>query len=347
LIDSEQKRTMLPFAMNDRWLGDGFGLVLGCLLFVAPPRCEAQNLVPNPSFEEADTCREILGFFTPEDGPLHWFSGGGTPDYYQSCLPYGAANGVPQSYFAFQFPQEGEAHIGVVTFQMPEVREYAMVQLLSPLVPGQTYYASFYANAAWNGSLQNPALYIASSHVGMLFTMQPNLWTVNDPWPVSGGFAHVYHPWIISDTVGWTLVSGSFVADSAYQYLMIGNHFGNAITDSLHFATFPWSPKAYTLIDNVCVSTNPLGCSLAIGLQEHGTDGIVLFPNPAVDALSLRGQAVDAIASVHDALGRVVWQGRITGETWWLDVRSWGRGSYVLRMVQDEGHRTFKFVLIE
>ncbi|MBK7100692.1 MAG: hypothetical protein IPH63_02655 [Flavobacteriales bacterium] len=41
-------------------------------------------------------------------------------------------------------------------------------------------------------------------------------------------YARVYFPQILADTVDWTLVSGSFVADSAYRYVMVGNHFSNA-----------------------------------------------------------------------------------------------------------------------
>lgn len=222
-----------------------------------------------------------------------------------------------------------------------------MVQLITPLEQGLTYYVSFYANAAWNGFLQNAAVNLASSHVGVLFTTQPRPWTVGDPWTTAGNFAHVYHPWIIADTVGWTLVSGSFVADSAYQYLMIGNHFDNTITDTLYFATFPWLPIAYTLVDNVCVSTNPMGCPLASSVVEQGAEAIVLFPNPAGHELILRGKVMDASASIHDALGRTVWQGSITGDSWRLDVRAWARGHYVLRVGVQEEHRTYKFVLTE
>ena len=339
---------MNPKAMNGKWYVAVQALLMCCLLFVVPPRCEAQgNLVPNHSFEEYDTCGVILGFYGPTDGPLHWFSASGSPDYYQGCVPNGSHNGVPQSYAAFQYPQDGASYIGMVTWQSVGLREYVMAQLTEPLVPSQTYYASFHANAAWNGSIANPSLYAASSHVGMLFTVLPRPWSIGDSYPLSGNFAHMYHPWVIADTVGWTLVSGSFVADSAYQYVMIGNHFSNAITDTVHFATYTWQPQAYTLIDNVCVSTDPLGCPLATGVLENAMKEVALFPNPATHELTVRGRAMDAAASVHDALGRVVWQGRITGETWRLDLSSWARGSYVLHMEQRNGHRTFKFVLIE
>ncbi|MCB9169943.1 MAG: T9SS type A sorting domain-containing protein [Flavobacteriales bacterium] len=287
--------------------------------------------------------------YTENTGPLGWFSAGGTGDYFMSCLPYGAFNGVPLSSLAFQDPQDGECYVGVITYQQSQgVREYFMIQLLDPLVPEQTYYASFYANAAWNGNETYPQAYLASSHVGMLFTVQPRPWVNGDPWPTGGNVAQVYHPWLITDTVGWTLVSGSFVADSAYQYVMIGNHFDNANTDTLHFATFAWTPTAYTLIDNVCVSTDPDGCQLAQGISGGlGLDGVILFPDPANAEIAMSKIPEGTKLTIHDALGRVVWREGNVGSSWRKDVGSWARGAYVLHLEQQKRSRTFKFVLIE
>ena len=341
---------MLPYAMNNRWCRWALMLGAHCLLLVVALRCEAQgNLVSNGSFEEHDTCLAVLGFYTETDGPLGWFSASGSPDYYQGCLPNGSANGIPQSYYTFQYPQEGEYFVGLVSYQQQYgLREYIMAQLLQPLVTGQTYYVSFYASAGWNGSLANPELYIAASNIGALFTMQPRPWSNGDAWPVPGNFAHVYHPWVIADTVNWVLVSGSFVADSAYQYVMLGNHFNNALTDSVHFAQYAWLPSAYTLLDNVCVSTDPLGCPLALaGPQETQFALPRLYPNPAQCEVGLSGVGFDAEVWVVDVLGRRVWQGRSGSEMLRLDVRDWPRGSYVLRLQAKGGSHSFKFVLIE
>lgn len=348
LIDNEQQRTMLPYVMNDRWPGAALTIALGCLLFITPPRCEAQNLVPNHSFEEFTDCLEVNTAYTVETGPLGWFSAGGTGDYYLRCLPYGAFNGVPLSSWAFQYPQDGECYVGVATYHQSQgQREYFMVELIEPLVPGLTYYASFYASATWGGTELNPQLWLASSHVGMLFTMQPRPWQSGQPLPVPGNFAHMYHPWIIADTVGWTLVSGSFVADSAYQYLMLGNHFNNASTDTLHFASYPWNPAAHTLIDNVCVSLDPSGCPLALGAPEPDLDAVVLFPNPASAEIALIGVPLGSSISIHDALGRLMWREVNLDGSWRMNVLAWARGPYVLRLEQQGRFRSFKFVLIE
>jgi hypothetical protein len=322
-----------------------FQVELLLVVVVTSLSVSAQNLVPNHSFEVPDSCPGTHTFLTPGEGPLHWFSGGGTIDYYQSCIPAPNDASVPQGAFAYQYPQDGENFIGLVTYEVNSggIREYAMVQLSSPLVQGQTYYVSFYANAAWNGTdSAYPQNYLASSHIGALFTMQPRPWTGGDPWPLATGSAHIWHPWIIADTIGWTLVSGSFVADSAYQYMMVGNHFDNNSSDTLYFIPPLVSlPKAYTLVDNVCVSQQPEGCPLATGAVEQIVSDLLLFPNPTVDVLAVSGLEKEAEALIHDACGRQIWNGLITKETWRLDVGDWARGSYVLR-IED---RSFKFVL--
>jgi len=328
------------------------GFLLGCLGFVATLRSEAQaNLIPNHSFEVPDSCPGTHSFLTPGEGPLYWFSGGGTPDYYQSCVPPPNDASVPQGALAFQFPQDGENFIGLVTYEanIGGYREYAMVQLTTPMVQGQTYTVSFFANAAWNGTnAMYPQNYVASSHIGALFTMQPRQWIGGDPWTLATGSAHIFHPWVIADTVSWTLVSGSFVADSAYQYLMVGNHFDNSITDTVHFLPPQiWLPVAYTLVDNVCVSVGIEGCPVANGVGSHADSEVLLFPNPAVSELVVNGLRLDGYATIQDVTGRLIWNGRISQGAWRLDVGAWARGHYVLSMADEEMSRSFKFVLIE
>ncbi len=326
--------------------------MLGCLLSVVLLPCFSQNLVPNPSFEESDTCQLGLGFRFPEQGPHHWFSSFGTPDHLQSCLPYGAANGLPLNLFTFQEPLEGASCVGIFSYYQNgtnEQREWVMVELLEPLLQGETYYGSFYANAGFGGNAQYPQIWLSSSHMGMLFTMQPRQWDFPDPLPAYPNMAHIVRPEVLLDTVAWTLVSGSFVADSAYRYVMIGNFFSNALTDTLHFAPpgepWTWYPRSYTLVDRVCVSARIEVCDMANGVAQEVTVGVVLFPNPAIGEVWLRNTA-GGVAVIYDVIGRVVWEGRVTEDTWSLDVSSWAKGSYTLRLQGLGEHRSFKFVLV-
>ena len=318
---------------------------------VAPIGLDAQNLVPNPGFEETDTCMaDEFGVL----GPHHWYRTNGTPDHLQSCLPYGDFQSLPMNHFTYQEPYEGASCAGMYTYHQngpTQYREWIMAPLLEPLVVGQTYYCRFRANAAFGGNAENPEFWLANDKVGMRFsTMAIPPWNVGDPYPVPPNHAHILYPQILADTVGWTLVSGSFVADSAYQYVMIGQFFTNALTDTLHFAdpnsVFLWYPRGYTLVDAVCVSASPEGCDLGQGVGEGLAIGSVLFPNPAQEQLIL-GQRAGAEAQVLDAVGRVLWQDRITSDRWVMDVGSWARGTYMLRMEFGGRMETLQFVLTE
>jgi hypothetical protein len=348
LTDNEQERTMTPNTMNDRWPATGLGLALGCLLFVAPLRCEAQNLIPNPSFEEADTCLILNTYYYPDTGPLHWFTGGGTTDHFQSCLPYGSFNGVPLNIATFQYPYEGEAYGGVVTYnEQFGVREYWMVQLLSTLEIGQTYHASFYANVAFRNDGQSNQAWVASSGVGMLFTMESRQHEPGDPLPEPVNHAHIQHVGILADTAEWTLVSGSFVADSAYRYVMLGNHFDNANTDTLHLEYRTIQGRGYTVIDNVCVSPDPTGCPLATSTPDLTMASVQVFPNPADDQLVILGKGQMEQLSVFDGVGREVWAGAVPSDHFVLDVGTWARGTYVLRLHGIHGSQSFRVVLVD
>lgn len=231
-----------------------------------------------------------------------------------------------------------------------EQREWIMVPLVEPMVVGQAYYCSFWANAAFGGNDQYPTVWLANNKVGMLFTTHDKRWNAGDPYPEALNRAHVIYLQVLADTLDWTLVSGSFVADSAYQYLMIGNFFSNALTDTLHLGPqgdpWYWFPRGYTLIDAVCVSPSPVGCDLGQGVGDLTVEGPALFPNPAKDHVVVAGRS-GAPLQVMDAVGRSVWQGRVEGDPWVLQVGAWARGAYVLRMEQAGRVEVYKFVLAE
>jgi len=227
----KSERTMLLLTTNGEWHRLAAMLALCCVLLVVPPRCEAQvNLVPNPSFEEIDSCPQwpVLANFSPDARPTYWYSCNDTPEYFTACVD--TLTGVPSNFFTYQSAFAGNAYIGMYTYTtLAEFREMVGVQLISPLVVGQTYYASFYANAAFGGERHWPMR--ATDNIGLLFTMAPNEWVYPmDSYPLLRNYAHVHSTQVISDTLGWTLVSGSFVADSAYGYMIIGNHYGDALT---------------------------------------------------------------------------------------------------------------------
>ena len=145
-----------------------------CIAWAAalPSTTYCQNLVPNPGFEETDTCFFGIGYLPPGAGPNYWYRAYITFDHLQSCLPYGSVNGLPMNFFTFQEPFEGNACIGLFTYfqnGVQEQREWVMVPLVEPMVVGQTYYCSFRANAAFGGNAQYPTDLVGQQQRGHAF----------------------------------------------------------------------------------------------------------------------------------------------------------------------------------
>ncbi len=177
---------MLLGTTNSKWWG-GQGCLFYCLLFNAPLKNVAQNLVPNPSFEGVDSCH---------NGPPTWASnqilsqGFGRSGLAALSTLHLASDpdtlaGVPQNPFGTQLPHHGSAYVGGMSYGNfeSEFREHIGVELTSPLEIGEVYYLSFWVSAA-EGRSSPPdtpgwaqPVFWASNNVGLLFTMQPNIWT--------------------------------------------------------------------------------------------------------------------------------------------------------------------------
>lgn len=339
---------MRDLATNRNWLHPR--LALCYLSLVVVMRCEAQNLVPNPSFELlTDTCPCNIGFQGTAK-PLYWEKWNQSPEYFHACVESTCMADtlidVPQNGFGFQYAQDGDAYVGMGAYDgNGDFREYVGCQLLAPLQVGVTYNVSLYANVAVDGNYWLYNSTIACNNLGMLFTMQPNIWTDVDQPPFAlRNYAHLHSTAIISDSANWTLVSGTFQADSAYQYLVIGNFFSDALTDTSHIGSGLFY-VSYYYVDGVCVTTNAESCPFLTGVEELQAGVIGVFPNPAIDNLEVScGMAGMARVEVFDAGGRLVWSTTTQGEQVTLDVRDWPVGQYQIR-VQGQEVKHARFVV--
>jgi gliding motility-associated-like protein len=190
---------------------------LFCFLF-----SDAQNLVPNYSFENYTNCPNDQGqiyncppWFTPD------ISNGMTPDYYHQCsnvtgVPTGSAAG-------FQYARTGKAFAGIFLYQpappigtgTADAREYIECELVSPLVGGKRYCVNFYVN------LLNNLRYAVDAIGAYLST---NSVLTNDIFVLQLE-PQVYNPVynFMTDTLGWILISGEYISMGGEKYITIGN----------------------------------------------------------------------------------------------------------------------------
>jgi len=216
-------------------------------------------------------------------------------------------------------------------YTVDDLRELVGAPLIEPLVVGQTYYVSYWVNLATEGSYWTTRW--ACNNQGVLFTMEEHIWS---EWPgfepefAPRNYAHVNNPTIITDTADYTLVSGSFVADSAYRYIVLGNFFSDALTDTVHFTPGP-SAAAYYLYDAICVSPTLGECPMVTGIQEAGHEGVAVRVLCGGQWLQVDGAEAGSTAWVYDAGGRVMEQFALSGRST-RSIGQWPIGVYLLRV---------------
>jgi hypothetical protein len=215
-------------------------------ILVCLPLCCQVNLVPNPSFELSVACPTASGLLSV----ANWSSFRGSPDYFNSCSSV-AACGTPSNQFGFQVPATGVAYCGFLNIWPILInREYLAAKLTQTLSIGTRYYLSMKVSLAERWLTTPTPMFIPSNKCGMKFTT--NQYSVQDPL-IPTNQATMYSAAIISDTTGWTTLRGTFVSDSAYQYVVIGNFFYNAQTDTI---SRPLGFDSYFFVDDVVVSTD-------------------------------------------------------------------------------------------
>ncbi len=207
-------------------------LLVFCILLCFS--ANAQNLVPNPSFE---AYQSIYPYFcdcgslsSPWGGAISdtiyltppWYSPStGSPDCFKTCSP-GINYQVPQNWFGFQYPRTGIGYalIGCRKFHpdyWKDYREYLQVKLISPLQANRQYYAEFYI------SLIDTAIYTVD-RIGLFFSDTVIFLPlgVTDPLPFVPQITNPEYNYITDDT-NWVKISGIYTAHGGEQFITIGN----------------------------------------------------------------------------------------------------------------------------
>lgn len=305
--------------------------------------CFGQNLVPNPSFEEYEACPS-------GDGQVYnakyWNSFGNSPDYYNACSQI-IDFLTPTNAAGYQVPKTGQAYIGGAFYLSNDttnivVRESIGTRLISPLTIGNTYYVRFYVSLAdspdWTSLVQNRlgAWFSTQSFAVDSFCPTPCLTSLLMP----PNHAEVYTDSVITDTQNWVEISGSFVADSNYQYLAIGNFFSN---DSVNISLIPNQPAhategSYYYVDDVYV-----GETMPSGIEKIDSDECKFFPNPANDKLYITGK--DIKGKLFTLSGELVLEFNSNNQHE-IDVTRITQGVYILTCNYEGKYSQSKVVII-
>jgi hypothetical protein len=351
------------------------------------------NLVPNPSFELNNNCPTQFGgtYFCLAYDTMHppptcfdylllssyfdstmigWTSYRETPDYYNACASGTHPDvGVPINKFGSQTAHDGNAYVGIITYNVPQlylkyvydslgsavwdttinhyiykpvwdtafnryafsfdsllIREVVGTKLDSVLAIGVKYFVTFWACRVKNHDV-NSKYKGANDKLGMKFSTAPySYW---NPVPIDN-FAQVYIDSIVSDSVDWTRISGSFIADSSYGYISIGNFFDGNNTSAIDTGSVLNIYRPYYYIDDVCVSSDSLTCYAlpnSVGsVQEK--EMINVYPNPFNDVIIIEAsdQQLNEIR-IYDPISKLVFKEQFT-KSLAINTQSFNSGLY-------------------
>ena len=300
-----------------------YTLLLAFILL--PNLLMAQNLVPNPSFEDTTVCPTGTGQLNSATG---WFSARSSPDFFHTCANLTTTYiGVPNNNVGSHQPNSGEGYIGLATYHKSylNAREIVGVKLSSQLVPGALYFISAFISRADTayGSIN---IDCASDKFGFRFSGFEYGNSTGITSPIDN-FSHLKSDSIINDKTNWVQISGSFIADSTYDYLYLGNFY-----DDAHTNVTQCLGAAYYYIDDVCVSTTATTCNVVLSLPTIKQNIINLYPNPAKNKIAISNLIGDNYYWISNSTGTTVLTGKIAETNNFIDISNLPNGLYFFRL---------------
>ncbi len=316
-----------------------------CLLFVLAVILQingvnAQNLVPNPSFEEYSDCPD--NFY--QNVYLSWWNINiNTADYFNRCSNSEFVS-IPNNSMGYQDTPDIDTscggYCGLISYVdlIENTREYIGTNLLESLTAGQRYYVSFKISLADNSKY-------AVNNVGILFTNRNfNEISISEPFlsidPESllGNFAQIYSEEVISDKENWITIRDTFIADSAYSNILIGNFFDDLNT-IVHNAE-GLDIFSYYYIDDVCVSIDSTYCWDYVHTCGINTvndiikNGAFIYPNPTESYFTVEIQKINnsdnSYLELYNVLGELVFDKHLTSVSTSLNTEYLKSGMYCL-----------------
>jgi gliding motility-associated-like protein len=215
------------------------------------------NLVINGGFDSLVSCPV---YYSLIDTAYNWFQPirqFSSSDLFSPCS-ISSMTSSPINDVGHQNALSNTAYSGIAFFlDLPtHYNEYIEARLVEPLKEGYTYCGEFYVSLAdtSNFAISSIGLYFSKDSVRINssdgYLIQKNPQIQNDSLN------------IISNKVGWTKISGNFVAEGGEEFITIGNFFNNTITKRHYIKVSNYvdippnnytSNMAYYYIDNVSV----------------------------------------------------------------------------------------------
>ncbi len=259
------------------------------------------NLVPNSGFEIINNCIDgtggiLFGYAPPWSSPNN-----GTTYLFNSCYPTNTGTNVPFTGYGYQQAHSDNGYSEVLMFDPTSynTRQYIQVKLDSALILNGEYCVSFFVNVADSTG-------IGTNNMGLYFS--DTLTNINNNEKYLSFIPQINNFNIISDTLNWTEISGTYTAHGGEQYIIIGNFYPDSITDTVAiYTTRPWNSRfGYYFVDDVDVHR----CACNVGVQELEQGFYFkLSPNPNSGQMQFKYSLSEneiGMMKIYDLLGKEI-----------------------------------------
>ena len=307
------------------------------LVFLLVGKIYAQpNLVMNPSFELIDSCPWNQGQIYLAIGWNTTFPSSvlATSDLFSPC---NISMGTPWNIGGFQYPKDGNNYAGEICYTSAAVnrREYIEGSLMQQLISGIDYYVEYWVcqSESLKLSISNMGAYLSDSLIVTLngdnIAVTPQ---IENPDSI-----------ILSDTMNWMKISGTFTASGGEQYIVIGNFRPDSLTNIDTTYNIPgYYNYSYYYID--MVSVIPVDSMVGIGNIENFSPSV--FPNPTNDYLTIdfgSSGAGNCLMELYSLDGRLLLKKEeLMSVNSQLDIRQFPPGMYVLKINSNKGTSVVK-----
>lgn len=164
--------------------------------------------------------------------------------------------GVPNNIGGSQYARTGNAYAAITTYNYGgNLSQYLEAGLAVPLIKDKKYCVEFFVslNDFQTVAANNMGMYFSDTSIFVNTNYNLNLIPQinNDP---------VNNP--LTDTIGWTKISGIFISGGGEKYIIIGNFLDDANTDTIYYNSV--MPGSGYYIDDVsvqccdCDTTQPM-----------------------------------------------------------------------------------------
>lgn len=207
------------FVRCAQWLK---AIALGfCIIFCFNVKAQViLSLIKNPSFENYISCPPTLDNL---DKCQNWFDPQiyTSPDYYNSCSSIASFVNVPNSSFGYQAAKTGSAYAGFAAFikEAANSREYVGCKTLFQLKQNKNYCITFYVSLAEISrfAIRNLGFHFTKDSIRNSFPPPTSFEiTLNPSYEVTTGS-------VLTDTIGWMKVQGTYLANGTENFLTLGN----------------------------------------------------------------------------------------------------------------------------